>query len=158
MTTKKTPRASSYTGPRPRGGRIVPDDACPTCGTLMQPARRTETVSVNGEQIRAGGVSYLSCPKCGEGLFHLNELRALDHRAFETYRKKYRLLSADDVRAIRERHGLTQAGLAKLLRLGSNTISRWEANRNVQTAAMDVLLRLIRDVPSSLKYLRSHSA
>jgi hypothetical protein len=28
----------------------------------------------------------------------------------------------------------------------------------VQTAAMDVLLRLIRDVPETLKFLRRHAA
>jgi hypothetical protein len=43
-------------------------------------------------------------------------------------------------------------------RLGGNTLSRWEAGRNVQSAAMDVLLRLIRDLPGSLEYLREHAA
>ncbi|WP_425160085.1 helix-turn-helix domain-containing protein, partial [Candidatus Binatus sp.] len=52
----------------------------------------------------------------------------------------------------------TQANLARLLRLGANTVSRWESGRNVQTAAMDILLRLIRDLPGSIDYLRSHAA
>ena len=59
---------------------------------------------------------------------------------------------------MRERLSMTQAQLATLLRLGNNTISRWEAGRYVQSAAMDILLRLIRDVPESLKYLRKHAA
>jgi DNA-binding transcriptional regulator YiaG len=62
------------------------------------------------------------------------------------------------IRALRERFGLTQGALAKLLRLGSNTISRWEAGRNVQTAAMDVLLRMLRDLPAKCPMLtRTHS-
>ena len=61
-----------------------------------------------------------------------------------------------DIRSIRERFG--QAELARLLRLGGNTISRWEAGRNVQTAAMDLLLRMIRDLPGSLDYLRKYAA
>jgi DNA-binding transcriptional regulator YiaG len=48
--------------------------------------------------------------------------------------------------------------MAALLRLGANTISRWEAGRNVQTSAMDVLMRLIRDVPGTLDYLRQQAA
>lgn len=56
------------------------------------------------------------------------------------------------------RHRLTKAQLAHPLRLGGNTISRWESGRNVQTAAMDVLLRLIRDIPESLRYLKKHAA
>jgi len=54
--------------------------------------------------------------------------------------------------------GQGQGALAKLLRLGANTISRWEAGRNVQTAAMDMFLRLIRDLPGSIQYLRKHAA
>ncbi len=53
---------------------------------------------------------------------------------------------------------MTQAGLAHLLRLGANTVSRWEAGRNVQTAAMDMLLRLLRDLPGSIDYVRRHAA
>ena len=61
-------------------------------------------------------------------------------------------------RSLRERLHLTQGALAKLLRLGANTISRWEAGRNVQTAAIDMFLRLIRDLPGSIQYLRKHAA
>ena len=74
------------------------------------------------------------------------------------YRKKHGLLSADEIRALRERFGLTQSELARLLHLGANTISRWESGRNVQTEAMEMLLRLLRDLPGSLDYLRQHAA
>ncbi len=47
---------------------------------------------------------------------------------------------------------------ARLLRLGANTLSRWEAGRNVQTEAMDTPLRLIRDLPGTIEYLRAHAA
>jgi DNA-binding transcriptional regulator YiaG len=67
-----------------------------------------------------------------------DDARRLRQQALEIYRRRYGLLSADDMRSIRERVGLTQAMMARLLRLGSNTISRWEAGRNVQTGAMDL--------------------
>jgi len=113
---------------------------------------------VNGEEITVTGATHLRCPKCHEVVLRLGQARQLRERALEIYRARYGLLSASEIRAIRERHRLTQARLARLLRLGNNTISRWEAGRNVQTAAMDVLLRLIRDIPESLKYLRRHAA
>jgi len=62
------------------------------------------------------------------------------------------------MRSIRDRFGLTQQMMARLLRLGGNTISRWEAGRNVQTAAMDLLLRMLRDVPGTYAYLRKNAA
>jgi transcriptional regulator with XRE-family HTH domain len=61
---------------------------------------------------------------------------------------KYGLLTAEEIRSLRERFGVTQGELARLLRLGQNTLSRWETGRNVQTAAMDILLRVLRDVPA----------
>jgi DNA-binding transcriptional regulator YiaG len=53
---------------------------------------------------------------------------------------------------------MSQRKLAEYLRLGEVTIARWESNRNVQTAAMDLLLKLIRDVPAAAKYIESDRA
>jgi putative zinc finger/helix-turn-helix YgiT family protein len=113
---------------------------------------------VNGEDIPVPAASHLRCPKCGEVVLRFEDARRLSVDAIAVYRRKHGLLSADDIRAIRSRFSLTQRDLARLLRLGGNTISRWESGRNVQTEAMDVLLRLIRDVPGSLDYLREHAA
>ena len=108
---------------------------------------------INGEEIVVPGAAHLRCPKCHEVVLRMDQTRRLRERALAAYRSRYHLLSADEIRSIRERHHLTQAQIARLLRLGANTISRWESGRNVQTAAMDVLLRLIRDIPESLRYL-----
>jgi putative zinc finger/helix-turn-helix YgiT family protein len=113
---------------------------------------------VNGEEITVPEATHLACPKCHEIVLRFADARRLRQRALEIYRAKYGLLTAHEIRSIRERYALTQAELARLLRLGGNTISRWEAGRNVQTASMDILLRLIRDLPGSLDYLRKHAA
>jgi putative zinc finger/helix-turn-helix YgiT family protein len=139
-------------------GRGLPDDACPACGTMMKERRGRLRLPVNGEEIVVPSAAHLKCPKCGEIVLRSLEAKRLHEDAIAIYRKKQGLLSADEIRAIRERFGLTQAGLARLLRLGANTVSRWEAGRNVQTAAMDMLLRLIRDLPGSIDYLRDHAA
>jgi putative zinc finger/helix-turn-helix YgiT family protein len=120
--------------------------------------RGTLRLPVNGEEIAVPSATHLSCPKCGEILLRFQDSKRLGEDAIAIYRKRHKLLSADELRAIREHFGLTQAELARLLRLGANTVSRWESGRNVQTGAMDVLLRLIRDVPGSIDYLREHAA
>lgn len=109
---------------------------------------------VNGEEISVPSARFLGCPKCGEVVLRFQDSKRLHEDAI----KRHGLLSADQIRVIRERFGLTQANLARLLRLGANTVSRWESGRNVQTAAMDILLRLIRDLPGSIDYLRDHAA
>lgn len=139
-------------------GHVLPNDACPACGTMMKETRGRLKVPINGEEISVPSASHLKCPKCGELVLRFQEAKRLHEDASEIYRRKHGLLSADEIRAIRERFNLNQADLARLLRLGANTVSRWESGRNVQTAAMDILLRLIRDLPGSIDYLRDHAA
>jgi len=137
---------------------ILADDACPRCGTMMTERRSALNLPVNGEEVSVPSSLHLRCAKCDEVVLRLADARRLHESAIAIYRKKHGLLSANDIRAIRERFGLTQAELARLLHLGANTISRWESGRNVQTEAMEMLLRLIRDLPGSLDYLRRHAA
>lgn len=143
---------------RPVSGRVLRDDACPACGTTMKERRSKLALPVNGEEIVVSGAIHLRCPSCREVVLRFGDARRLGEDAIAIYRKRHDLLSAAEIRAIRKHYDLTQGDLARLLRLGANTISRWESGRNVQTAAMDVLLRLIRDLPGSIDYLRTHAA
>jgi putative zinc finger/helix-turn-helix YgiT family protein len=146
---------------RPKGpvGRRRPhEDACFECGTIMRPHRGRLDLPVNGEKMAVTGIAHLRCPKCGEGILSLEAARELSLRAHAAYRERFGLLSPNEIRSIRVKYGLTQSQLAKLLRLGDNTLSRWEAGRIVQSAAMDLLLRLLRDLPENLRYLRKHAA
>jgi putative zinc finger/helix-turn-helix YgiT family protein len=145
------------TAPRARQ-RPLAFDACPRCGTTMGDRRSVLKVPVNGEEVPVPSALHLRCPKCDEVVLRFSDARRLQEDAIAVYRKKHGLLSADEIRAIRERLGLTQSELARLLHLGANTISRWESGRNVQTEAMEMLLRLLRDLPGSLDYLRQHAA
>lgn len=110
---------------------------------------------VNGEAVSVRGISHLQCPKCGEGMLTRDEAREFRERAFDKYRSKHRLLAPDEIRAIREELGMSQKTLAKRLQLGEVTISRWESNSVIQTAALDLLLRLMRDVPEVRQYIQS---
>ena len=124
----------------------------------MVEKRGTLQLPVNGEEVAVPAAAHLACPGCGEIVLRHRDARRLGEDAAAIYRRKHGLLSAEEIRALRERYGLTQAELARLLRLGANTVSRWESGRNVQTGAMDILLRLIRDLPGSVDYLRNRGA
>ena len=153
-----TKRKTTSSRTRSKRGVVLPDGACPACGTAMKERRGRLSLPVNGEEVAVPGALHLRCPNCDEVVLRFADARRLGEDAIGLYRKKHGLLSADDLRAIRGRFALNQGELARLLRLGANTISRWESGRNVQTAAMDVLLRLLRDLPGSLAYLRGLAA
>ncbi len=129
-------------------------DRCPQCGASMNDSRAPLRLPVNGEEITVRGLAHLRCPKCDERLLDLQNAQRLSEEAVAGYRRKHRLLSGREIRAIRGRFHLTQGKLARLLQLGPNTLSRWESDRKAQTAAMDTLLRLLRDVPGNLAYLQ----
>jgi HTH-type transcriptional regulator/antitoxin MqsA len=159
MRTEMTTKASNAKqSARRRHGPVLPDEACPVCGTLMVEKRGRLRLPVNGEEITVPSAAHLKCPKCHEVVLRSQDARRLSEDAIAMYRRKHDLLSAGQIRAIRERFGLTQAEFARLLRLGANTLSRWEVGRNAQTEAMDTLLRLIRDLPGTIEYLRAHAA
>lgn len=55
------------------------------------------------------------------------------------------LLTPAEIRQIRNDNGLDRASFAKLTRLGEASIARWESGAVMQTAANDLLLRLLRE-------------
>lgn len=71
----------------------------------------------------------------------------------ELYKTKNNLLTADQLKNIREKRHLTQEGLAKFLEIGKKDIARYE-NGAIQTRVIDLLLRLIDDDASFVQMSR----
>jgi DNA-binding transcriptional regulator YiaG len=67
------------------------------------------------------------------------------------------LLAAEDIRALRERHGLSQDQLSVLLGCGKKSLSRWENGREYPSQLVNTLLRLLADnviTPDDLRAVR----
>ena len=67
------------------------------------------------------------------------------------------LLAAEDIRALRERHGLSQDQLSELLGCGKKSLSRWENGREYPSQLVNTLLRLLADdiiTPDDLRKVR----
>jgi putative zinc finger/helix-turn-helix YgiT family protein len=99
--------------------------ACPMCGaqteTYSEPVevpvgRWTRTVSAEGHR----------CSNCGETFRSPEQLRAAMTTAAKQVREARGLISPDRIRALRERHRLTQHALERLLGVGPKTVARWE--------------------------------
>ncbi len=125
---------------------------CPICATFVAP--RIETVEqrfkVRGEPIDILG-QVPHCGHCGEALVDEDNDSALLEKAYSLYRTKHGLLAPQAIRALREKYGLSQRSLARLLGWGDITVHRYESGA-LQDLAHDSLLRLIQD-PSNLETL-----
>jgi len=125
---------------------------CPNCGGLneieVKPVE--ETYTVRGEEITIlADVAH--CQFCGEQIFY----EALDSKnldkVYAEFRKRRDILTPEQIRAIRDKYGLSQRSLGRLLRLGEVTIHRYE-NGSLPSDAHNELLVLI-DNPSNVKAL-----
>jgi putative zinc finger/helix-turn-helix YgiT family protein len=118
---------------------------CPNCGhTPLRDEVVTDRFEyrADGEEpltVEARDVPSQVCPNCGERYFGPAAVRA-QHAAVS---RALGLLTPEEIQAIRERLGPTQADFARLTGIGEATISRWERGRMLPNKAMDRYLRLL---------------
>jgi len=103
---------------------------------------REQIINVKNEPIKVR-VRYLRCTQCGDEVYDTTGQDPFD-LAYRKYREIHNLLQPEQIKEMREKCGLTQAELARLLGLGVATISRYE-NGSLQDAAHDNLIKLAMD-------------
>jgi len=125
---------------------------CPNCRNEIEPRieQRPEVFTIKGDPTEVESRIGI-CSKCGHELF-LEELEEGNFkRAYDAYRRKHEMLTASEIRDIRENYGLSQRALAQLLGMGEVTVSRYE-NGAIQTRGHDHLLKLLRE-PENVRTL-----
>src|SRR5689334_11335342 len=103
----------------------------------------------NGAELTAD-IPVWKCSACGYSFID-GDGEAIKHEALCRYRG---LLTPQEIKQIRQRHGLTQEELAKLTRFGEASIKRWETGSGFQNASADRFLRLLVD-PKVVAKLRA---
>ncbi len=121
---------------------------CPICGAKVLEERRGEYIFEwpEGSAAQQSGFAdavWEACDACGEEILS-PELS--DRIEAEQYRIQG-LLSPAEVRAVRERTGLSQVEMARLLGVGDKSYARWEVGLSVQNKSMDNLIRLAAEHP-----------
>lgn len=113
---------------------------CPSCecDRLFRPEERDERYDVRGGEI-ALKVPVWVCPECGESVVDESFGDPVE-RALDGYREKRGLLSAAEIRRIREQWSLSQVAFATLLGMSPATINRYEQGA-LQQEKEDELLR-----------------
>ena len=113
-----------------------------------------ESFPVYGEEIEIKS-NVAVCKSCGTVLFN----EELDSKnlllAQNEYRKKHKLLTSQEIIAIREQYGLSQRSFAKLLDWGDKTIRRYEAGA-VQSKAHNSLLLFLQNPLNMNNFLKQN--
>ena len=138
------------------GTRKMKDRFCPNCEEYTETTLGIdkEVYHVRGEPIEIEA-EVVICQKCGTKVFNEERDSQNLEKAYSHYRKKHNLLSPDQIRAIREKYGLSQRALSRLLGWGEITIHRYESGA-IQDNVHDSLLRLIEDPQNIQKFFEAN--
>lgn len=113
---------------------------CPFCDvyreTLLIPKK--ETFNVKGEGI-AITCRVSVCSKCKRDVFDEEIDEKNLQLAYNKYRKRHKLLLPKEIREIREKYGLSQRALGRLLGWGEITVNRYEQGCIQDNAHNDIL-------------------
>jgi putative zinc finger/helix-turn-helix YgiT family protein len=115
---------------------------CPTCcKKTVQPAAIEHVAEVKYESraysVEIPDLRVGKCSACEEVYFDLDTDAQID----TAFRRKLRLLTAEQIRAGRKRLGLKQEELADALGIAKATITRWENRKLIPSRAMNKILK-----------------
>jgi len=121
---------------------------CPICGEVGMEEHHGEfrfdfPPNIPGGEFLIPDVTWEECSTCGEAILSPEIEDAIDR---EHYRRKG-LLTPDDIKAIRERTGLSQKEMAERLGVGEKTYTRWENGYSMHNKSNDNMIRLFDRSP-----------
>lgn len=128
------------------------EERCPVCDAAMTPVAEEREVSV-GRRSALVLDHFVRCSGCGEEVYLPGQMEQVQRRAARAIRTREGLLQPEEIRALRERLELSQAGFEALLGVGPKTVVRWERGTVFQNAATDALLRVIDRFPGVVGFL-----
>lgn len=119
---------------------------------LLKPAEFSDTFIYNGKELEVAGLEKYVCDTCGAEPIYPHQVRKNEKLFAQAKRDATgrKLLSGDEIKAIRARIGITQQEAAICFGGGQNAFSKYERGIVVQSESMDRLVRLIDRYPFML--------
>ena len=116
---------------------------CPNCQQkTVSPVQKDYSLTAEhdgiGYEVIIRSASVPTCSRCGQAIITNDLARQISNELC----RMVGLLSPEKIRTKREELGMSQAQLAATLRVAEATLIRWETGMQLQSRAMDLLLRL----------------
>lgn len=140
---------------------MTENEICPCCevGTTRTHTFSDEYVH-RGRRIIVEGLTGYRCESCEELSFDAALLKANNKlvaqaraQAADMERREMGMLLADEIRALRELLQITQQEASSVFGGGENAFSKYERGEIVQSASMDLLMRVARAIPDAATWL-----
>ncbi len=117
---------------------------CPICSGACLEERQGEfrfdpPKDIPGGTIIVPNTTWEECSGCHERILPPALQQAIENEC----RRRLGRLTPEQVRAVRERTGLSQAQMAELLSVGEKTYTRWESGDSLHNESSDTLVRLV---------------
>jgi HTH-type transcriptional regulator / antitoxin MqsA len=125
---------------------------CGICGGEAALVQEPSTYTMGSRTVTIDNEFY-RCARCGESFYIDGMAIATLKRATAKVRAEDGLLAPDEIVALREKYGLTQADLERLIGAGEKTVVRWERGTVAQNRTADTLLRVLADHPEVVAQL-----
>lgn len=126
---------------------------CFECGAEIKKRKGEFTfnppANIPGGPIIIQDAIWEECTGCGEKILPPLLLDSLDQIRYD----RLGLLRSEEIKAIRQRAGLTQEEIAVKLGIGKKTYTRWENGRSLQNKSSDTLLRIFSRNPEMFEQL-----
>ncbi|AEE92464.1 putative zinc finger/helix-turn-helix protein,YgiT family [Tepidanaerobacter acetatoxydans Re1] len=125
---------------------------CYVCGKEQDTKiiTKEEVSIIRGEEIKSESHIRI-CSFCKEELFDEELDEENIQRTYDIYRKKYGILSPDEIKEVREQYGLSQRLFAKLLNIGEASIARYETGALPEKSLSNMIM-LLKE-PRNMKLL-----
>jgi putative zinc finger/helix-turn-helix YgiT family protein len=129
---------------------------CPNCGeeslhsTFTDETFEHEAEDAKTLTVHAKDVPIEACRHCGKIFVNKDSLRVRHEHVCKTLG----LLTPAEIKAIRQRHRLSQAEFAEITGLSEASISRWERGRLLQNRGHNTYLRNLKKDPELVEKLR----
>lgn len=113
---------------------------CYHCGGQMRSQRAKLPGEYAGEKFVVETEATV-CSKCRHTALRADQIDAYTMKLADQYRARHRLLTSQEIRAIRNRLGMSQDEFANYLNVGPASVKRWELGK-AQDKSSDELIRL----------------
>lgn len=91
---------------------------------------------------------WSACKECKQEFYTREQSLASSRASADVKRKHDGLLGPSEIKAIRDKYGVTQVELERILGTGPKTVVRWERGTVSQGKAVDTLLMVLADHPN----------